>query len=309
MSGLSRNKFPFKISKRVELMKDRQKGLITDIIVYAAAFAAASVPYFLIDDILIATAVFTAAATVPVFIASCIFRDVSVYDPYWSVAPPVMLLLNMIRYRLWNENSVLLFIIVCIWALRLTGNWFVTYKGLGHEDWRYAMYREKCGRILFLLISFFGLHFVPTIVVYLGLTSGLFVMQEEGFSILSVPGAVVMLSAIALEFVSDRAIHRFLSEHPGEHRTCCISVWRYSRHPNYLGEMSFWTGMYLYFLGRCPLEWYRGLGFLSIIVLFLIVSIPMMEKHNMERRPDYAAYQARTSRLLLLPQKDLKDPG
>ena len=43
--------------------------------------------------------------------------------------------------------------------------------------------------------------------------------------------------------------------------------------------------------------------FLLIIVLFLFVSIPMMEKHNLERRTDYAQYQARTSRLLILPSK------
>ena len=56
-----------------------------------------------------------------------------------------------------------------------------------------------------------------------------------------------MLLAILLEFLSDRAIHRFLREHRGERKTCNISVWKYSRHPNYLGEMSFWTGLYIYF--------------------------------------------------------------
>ena len=46
-----------------------------------------------------------------------------------------------------------------------------------------------------------------------------------------------------------------------------------------------------------------GLGFLAVVLLFLTVSIPMMERHNEQRRADYAAYKKRTSMLLLLPPK------
>ena len=165
------------------------------------------------------------------------------------------------------------------------------------------MYRKKYSSPIFALINFFGLHFVPTIVVYAGLVSGIFAIQKDMFSPLSIIGTVIMLGAVALEFVSDRAIHRFLHEHVGEHRTCNISVWKYSRHPNYLGEMSFWTGMYIYFVVLCPEIWYQGLGFLTIISLFVSVSVPMMETHNAERRTDYAEYKSKTSMLFLLPAK------
>ncbi|MBR4768061.1 MAG: DUF1295 domain-containing protein, partial [Lachnospiraceae bacterium] len=222
---------------------------------------------------------------------------------YWSVAPPVMILANMIKYRLWNVNAFLLLGIILIWSVRLTGNWAVTYKGIGHEDWRYAMYREKYSPFVFQLISFFGLQFVPTAVVFAGLIGALFAIRETAFSSLSLIGLALMGCAVLLEFVSDRAIHRFLREHRGERKTCDVSVWKYSRHPNYLGEMTFWTGMYVYSAAACPSEWVKGLGFISILLLFLFVSIPMMEKHNLSRRPDYAAYRAKTSMLFLLPNR------
>ena len=284
-------------------MKEKTKGLLIDAAVYAAAFGIALVPFIFIDDIFGATAAFTATATLITFIASCVFSDVSVYDPYWSVAPPVMLISNMIKYGLWNANSIVIFAVVMIWSIRLTLNWYATYKGLGHEDWRYAMYREKFHAPMFLFISFTGLHFVPTIVVYAGLVSGLFAIREETFAPLSIIGVFVMLGAVALEFFSDKAIHRFLKEHAGERKTCDVSVWKYSRHPNYLGEMSFWTGMFIYFVACRPDIWYGGLGFIAVIVLFLTVSIPMMEKHNAERRADYAEYKAKTSMLIPLPRK------
>ncbi len=283
------------------------RGLLLDGVAYAAAFAAAVLPFLWIDDLFAAAAAFTATATLVLFIVSVIFADVSVYDPYWSVAPPVMLLAVMIKYGLWNGNAVVLLAVVGIWSLRLTANWLVTYRGLGHDDWRCAMYREKYPPLLFQCISFFGLHFVPTAVVYAALVSGLYAVQMNRFAPLSAVGALVMLGAVLLEHVSDRAIHRFLRGHAGENKTCDISVWKYSRHPNYLGEMSFWCGMYIYFAAICPEIWYRGLGFLCVIALFLIVSIPMMETHNAARRPDYAAYKARTPMLLPHPMRGRKN--
>ena len=284
-------------------MSERTKGCLADLAIYSVAFGIAAIPFYIIDSMLAAAAVFTAVATLLIFIASTALKDVSVYDPYWSVAPPVILLFCMGKYSFWNVNSFLLFAIVLLWAFRLTANWFITYRGIGHEDWRYAMYREKCSAPVFHLISFVGLHFVPTAVVYLGLVSGLLSIEVPRFAPLSLVGAAIMLFAVSLEFVSDRAIHRFLRQHRGERKTCDISVWKYSRHPNYLGEMSFWTGMFVYYAALCPAKWYLGLGFLSIIALFLTVSIPMMEKHNEARRADYPAYKARTSMLLLLPSK------
>lgn len=282
-------------------MDIRKKGLLIDAAIYAAAFVISSAFFMRISHPLVATAVFTAVCTVLIFIGSVVFADVSVYDPYWSVAPPVMLLLNMIRYRLWNVNAWVLLAVVCIWAVRLTANWYAAYPGLGHEDWRYAKYRKKYPPFEFHLISFVGLHFVPTVAVYAGMISALLAVREERFVPLSAAGIAVMLAAVYLEYVSDRDIHRFLRDHPGERKTCNISVWHYSRHPNYLGEMSFWTGMFIYFAALRPDSWYLGLGFLSIIALFLFVSIPMMEKHNMERRADYGEYRASTPMLIPLP--------
>ena len=288
---------------RKQTWKDKNAGVLVDAAVYLTAFGVGLIPFILIENLFLAAAMLTAAATVVIFLFSTLFSDVSVYDPYWSVAPPVLLLACMCKYNLWTANAWILLGLIGVWSLRLTGNWYYTYKGLGHEDWRYAQYRKNCSAPLFHLISFVGLHFVPTIVVYLGMTGALFSARETVFAPLSLAGGAVMLGAVALEYVSDRSIHRFLAEHKGEKRTCDVSVWKYSRHPNYLGEMTFWTGLYLYFAACCPADWYKGLGFLSILLLFLTVSIPMMEKHNLERRADYADYREKTSMLLLLPNR------
>ncbi len=284
-------------------MSEKNKGLLINLLLFVLALGAGLVPFAYISDIFLAEAAFTLTATLVIYIVTCFVPDTSLYDPYWSAAPPVMLLAAMVKYDLWSANAVLIFAFVFLWAIRLTANWAITYKGLCREDWRYSMFREKYGRFIFAFINLFGLQLVPTIVVYAGLVGAFFVLQSDGFTPTIVIGLLVMLTGIALELISDTAIHRFLKDNDHAGRSCNVSVWKYSRHPNYLGEMTFWIGIFLAFIAVRPEIWYYGLGFILIAALFLFVSIPMMEKHNEERRTDYPAYKKTTSVLLLLPQR------
>ena len=284
-------------------MTPRLKGLLIIIIIYAAAFGAGMIPFILIDGMLLSTAALTVTATAVIYIFTCIFRDTSIYDPYWSAAPPVMLMAVMVKYGLFGMPAVLMFSATLLWSVRLSANWYITFKGIGREDWRYAMYRKKLSPAVYALLNLIGLQMMPTLVVFAALISGIFVLEYEGPVYRIMPGLIIMAAAVALEFISDRAIHGFLAEEETEGLTCRRSVWKWSRHPNYLGEMAFWTGMYISFAGAFPGRWYQGLGVLAVIVLFLFVSIPMMEKHNMERREDYREYMEATPMLLMHPKR------
>ena len=103
-------------------------------------------------------------ATVVTFIFSVIFNNASVYDPYWSVQPIVILVALCFGKSL-NAVHVLLLIAVCTWGVRLTANWAYTFLSLNHQDWRYTKIKEKTGK-LYLLVSFLGIHLFPTLVVY-----------------------------------------------------------------------------------------------------------------------------------------------
>ena len=64
-----------------------------------------------------------------------------------------------------------------------------------------------------------------------------------------------------------------------------------------------WWGVFLMLFSARPDLWYTGLGAAANTLLFLFISIPLMEKRLLQRRPDYAEYRRRTSMLLLLPPK------
>ena len=88
------------------------------------------------------------AATVVIFIFSVITNNSSMYDPYWSVAPvPIALfwLLQPGSNGFANPRHVLIFALLCLWAIRLTTNWATQWRGLDHEDWRYQDIQKQTG--------------------------------------------------------------------------------------------------------------------------------------------------------------------
>ena len=284
-------------------MTEKNKGLFINLILYFIAFAIGFIPFMFIDNIFLSIFVFTITSTFVIFISTCFYPDTSLYDPYWSVAPPVLLISTIVKYKLFSINSLLLIIVVLFWAIRLTVNWAYTYKGLGHEDWRYASYRQKTNKFVYGIINFFGLQYMPTIVVYIGLAPAIFIIQNETFNPLLIIGLLISILGVVLEIIADTSIHKFLIENKGKHTSCNISIWKYSRHPNYLGEITFWNGLFISFILTNPNIWYYCLGSLLIDALFMFISIPMMEKHNMERRVDYAEYKKQTSMLIPLPRR------
>ena len=81
-------------------------------------------------------------ATVVVWSFGLLYENVSVYDPYWSVFPPVAFLLWAFYTGVWSLPVILLLVASWYWGWRLTRNWAITFKGIAHEDWRYTKYRS-----------------------------------------------------------------------------------------------------------------------------------------------------------------------
>ena len=233
-------------------------------------------------------------ATAVTFLFSLLFGNASVYDPYWSVQPPVIL----VAFSLGRELTllgVLLLVAVSFWAIRLTANWAYTFGDLCHQDWRYTMLSEKTGRF-YPLINFVGIHLVPTLVVYGCILPAVYAVREglEG-NVASVLFLCQSLGAAVLQGVADVQMHRYRKNRTGAFlRT---GVWKYSRHPNYLGEILMWWGVGLSVVCAAPSAWYLAAGALANTVLFLAVSIPMADRRQ-SRKAGFAEYKKQTRMLL-----------
>lgn len=275
----------------------KRRDLFIIFIIYLLAFGIGYLSSMAVADIMAKQFVFDVVATVIVFIFSVILRNSSVYDPYWSVAPIVMILWLFADEKTHGGMQLVFLAVFLVWALRLTLNWIEVFTDFSYEDWRYRKYRDETPPLFWPIVNFFGIHFMPTLVVFGGMLP-MFSVARRSIGILSIPGILVMLFGILLEIFADRQMHEFLRS--GKHGTVCsVGLWKYSRHPNYLGEISFWCGVYLAMLPYDMEHWYYGVGCLSVCILFNFVSIPLMETRQLLRRPDYQAYRQETSRLLL----------
>ena len=240
------------------------------------------------------------AATVATFIFSLIFKNASVYDPYWSVQPPIILIAFSMGKQL-TVLGILLIVVVSFWAIRLTSNWAYTFSGLDHQDWRYTMLHETTGAF-YPVINFVGIHLVPTLVVYGCTLPAVFAIRQElSANFASVLCLCLSLGAAMMQGIADVEMHRFRKHRDGVFIRC--GLWKYSRHPNYLGEILMWWGVGLAVVAAAPEAWYLVAGAVANTVLFFAVSIPMADARQ-SRKDGFDTYKKQTR--MLLPIKKLR---
>ena len=267
-------------------------------LVYALAITAGIIAFRLIGGaVWLRLLAADVIATVVTFAFSLIFNNASVYDPYWSVQPIVIGVCFAVRDGL-SASALFALAAVIIWGVRLTGNWAYTFMGLDHEDWRYRLLRNRSGKF-YPVINFIGIHMVPTIIVYL-CTLPLVFLITDGAPLR--PWALAFLglsfAGTALELFADRRMHSF--RRSGTGGFIREGLWKYSRHPNYLGEILMWWGIGLYSVSIMPSHWYLLGGALANTLLFLTVSIPMAEEKQ-SQKPGFEEYRNETR--VLLPLK------
>ena len=279
------------------------RAFLLVLLAYTAAGVIAVVSGILLHDQspIIVVGAADIAATVVIFFFSVMVRNSSMYDPYWSVAPVAIALFWLLQpgsNGFANPRHVLIFALLCLWALRLTANWVSQWRGLKHEDWRYRDIKRQTGRF-YWPVSFLGIHLFPTILVFGGCLALWPTLSDQNtqFTWLDVVAALVTLTAIVIEATADWQMRRFrrsLSRSTQRDADAMPrGLWSVSRHPNYFGEVLFWWGLYLFVPLAYPDFRLVIVGPLLILGLFLGVSIPLMERHLIAGHTEYVEYQRR----------------
>ena len=277
------------------LKQSRAASFFIVALVYVIATAVGVFVYHKVDlEWWLALLIADTVATAVTFAFSLIFKNASVYDPYWSVQPPVILVAFAIGKRL-NAFGILLIIAVSFWALRLTANWAYTFGNLTHQDWRYTMLREKTKKI-YPVVNFIGIHMVPTLVVYMCILPAVYaVLAETSLNVGSALFLCVSLGAAVMQGIADIEMHKFRKNRDGAFIR--RGLWKYSRHPNYFGEILMWWGIGLSVVCARPDAWYLLVGAIANTALFLGVSIPLADGRQ-SKKEGFSEYKAQTRMLL-----------
>ena len=284
----------------------RLLGLLSLFILYALATVAAVVLFTVFEkagineylNILVVDVI----ATVIVWLGGVLLRTASAYDPYWSIQTLIIYTFIVSKHNNWNFATISLFVVIFVYSLRLTMNFIVGFHSLSYVDWRYKMLKERSGKA-YQLVNLFGICMFPTLVVYSASLPAIAYANLTEYSFLDAIGLSVILFGTLLEFVSDIQMKKFIKVRNDRSEVLNKGLWKYSRHPNYLGEILIWFGVALTLIVSHLNYWYLAAGSIVNLLMFLFISIPMEEKHFKDYKPDYEQYKKETSVLLILPKK------
>jgi len=221
-------------------------------------------------------------------------------DVAWGLGFIVAAAVSLLAAGLYPPRGVLVSALVLVWGVRLAVHIRARHRGRG-EDRRYRQWREEWGR-WFVVRSFFQVFILQGLLLVVVAVPIIYANGSASvpFGLLDLAGMLVWLTGFGFEALGDWQLLRFLRDPANQGQLMTTGLWRYTRHPNYFGEVTLWWGVWLIVLS-VPGGWLTVIGPLTITLLILKVSgIPMLEK-GYEGRADFAAYKRRTSAFFPLP--------
>lgn len=247
----------------------------------------------------------SAVAFACLWLVSLRTRDPSFVDSWWALGMVLLAWVTFAQLRLVSDHAISLIGLCTIWGGRLGLFLFLRWRE-GGADRRYAAMarhaQEKRGMdfAAFSLLIVFAPQMLLQFIVALPVQLGQLTVREE-LGALGVAGFCLAAFGIIYETVADEQLAAFKRDAANAGKVMDKGLWRYSRHPNYFGELCVWWGVY-------AIAFEAGVGALSLpgplLLTFLLTRVsgaPTTEPHLMRTRQDYAAYQRRTSALIPWP--------
>jgi steroid 5-alpha reductase family enzyme len=192
---------------------------------------------------------------------------------------------------------------VLVWAVRLGG--YLLGRILRIKvDHRFDGMREDPLRFA----RFWLLQAISVAVIMLPVS---YLLGRDGapdFGPWALAGALIWLVGLVIEAVADAQKSAFKGKNENRERFIESGLWRYSRHPNYFGEMLVWWGLFVFavpVLHGAAFAVVIGPIFITLLLLF-VSGIPLLERSADARYgddPAYREYKARTSILVPLPPR------
>lgn len=255
------------------------------------------------------------------FIVGEITRNNSQMDKLWSILPAVYAWVVAFKGG-FDARLVVMAVLATVWGARLTFNFALkgayTWKfWTGEEDYRWPWLRarkEFQPRWKWVIFNFLFISIYQNLLVLLTTLPAVAAMgSERPFGWLDALAAVLMAGFIAYEAIADVQQWRFQSTKWGMIKSGkkledlpapynrgfnTSGLWRFSRHPNYLGEQCIWVSFYLFSVaaGAGIINW-TICGAVLLILLFL-GSSTLGEYISKSKYPEYAQYVKKVNRFI-----------
>ncbi len=196
---------------------------------------------------------------------------------------------------------LVLYALILIWGLRLSIHIYNRNKNK-KEDYRYQAWRNEWGKNFFwrsYLQVFILQGFILLIIISPVINAA--AAAPVNWSIFSWLGIGCWIVGFYFQAIGDHQLAVFVKQKkPGE--IIQTGLWKFSRHPNYFGEIMMWWGI---FIITIPIQHsiYFLISPVTITLLLVYVSgIPLLEK-KYKGNAAFDEYKKRTSMLIPMPPR------
>lgn len=247
------------------------------------------------------TALVTVGYQLLFFIITALLRFDKITDFAGSTNFVILGILTLALKGAWHFRQIILTLFVVIWGLRL-GLFLLMRILQWGEDHRFDEMRNNLGK----LAVFWTFQAVWVWTVSLPLTVVNASDRDPSVKPQDIIGWLMWLVGIIVEATADQQKLVFKNGPTNRGKWCNVGLWKYSRHPNYFGEIFLWWGI---FVASTPVlrgaEWLVIIGpvFLTLLLLF-VSGIPLLEESANKRYSssgEYRMYKLTTSPLIPLP--------
>ena len=231
------------------------------------------------------------------FIPAYIFKTEKFYDLTGTISYISIVLYVLLSSSdgIVNFGNIIVSCLIIIWTLRLGAFLFIRIKKAG-EDKRFREIKKSFSWFL-MAFTVSGMWVsICTICALTGISNGI------ELTMVTYIGIIIFIIGFAIEIIADNQKTNFRKIESNKDKFITTGLWKYSRHPNYLGEIILWTGVTI--ISYSSLEINQLFTLISPIFTYLLLvhvsGINFLEKSGEKKwghLDDYKEYQRKTPRL------------
>jgi steroid 5-alpha reductase family enzyme len=231
------------------------------------------------------------------FIPAFIFKTEKFYDLTGSLSYITIILYVLISSKdgISNFGSIILSCLIIIWTLRLGTFLFLRIKKAG-EDKRFREIKKSFSWF-FMAFTVSGMWVsICALCALTGISNGI------ELNVVTHVGILLFVIGFVLEIIADTQKSNFRKNNDNKDKFITTGLWKYSRHPNYLGEIILWIGVAI--ISYSSLELNQLFTLVSPIFTYLLLvyvsGINLLEKSGQKKwgsLNEYKEYKRKTPRL------------
>ena len=268
---------------------------------FAMIFGISSIPILGVknQDLLLGFATVISFLTI-LWLISLIVKDASIIDIFWG--PSFIVLgssLIIFMDKLYSERALMILFLVILWGMRLAIH--LGIRNIGHgEDFRYVEWRKEGGSNYWWFSFFRVFTLQGALATLVGVSIYFGYLNDNPLSYIEVFfGSTLFFIGIAWESISDIQLKKFRKNPKNKGKICKVGLWKYSRHPNYFGDLVVWFSIFTFSLSSNNILIILGslLSPLIMGMIFYYITGPILDQAMIKSRPKYKEYMKQSNSL------------